>query len=425
MKKIQASMFIFSLLILLTSCSTKSQLQKTESKQTAETKEDEFSILRSSGETWINHGLKAYEEKNEPQDVTAFFKSQEDVGLLTLYETVFETAPDKAIKVSEDFFRYVIENHGANEILNKEKRVDYKNEYLKSLGLQIKYSQPIECEKLLSSMVLTKTNDKDFPFKITLDFCTYFFKDLMPNGSISPTHGFLYYNTKGLNNLIKALEEKGLNKYLDSNKEFHFYMTFSDSPLSKTDFQSGKMYINDFSAALHESLHAMGIKNKENLWLSEGICEYFGKALGFQQQTDAAYIQILQMAEKGLYNEAAANGNESALRYVKTAEIYKKKGGQYDSLEKFDPQIFMDSFAKAEIELNSYSTIKETYFIGGDNQTNYIDGGMSYSQAGSFVAHLIDTYGLETVFSAYETQDILGCFEKDLNALKKEWLSAL
>jgi len=425
MKKLQVSVFIFSLVILLTSCSSKSQVPQTEIKPAEKTKEDAFSMLRSSGETWIYYGLKAYEEKVAPQDVSAYFKNSADVGLLTLYETVFVTDRDKAIAVSEDFFRYVVENHGADEILNKEKRVEYKNEYLRSLGSQIAYPQTTEVETLLSSMVLTKNTDKDFPYKITLDSCVYYFKDLMPNGNISPTHGFLYYNTRGLYNLIKTLDENGLNKYFDTAKEFQYYMTFSNSTLSKTDFNSGKMYINDFSAALHESLHAMGIKNKENLWLSEGICEYFGKALGFQQQTDAAYIQILLMAEKGTYNELAENGNKQALRYIKTAEIYKQKGGRYDSLESFSPLVFMDSFAKAELDLNFYSTIKETYIVGGDDQTEYIDGDMSYSQAGSLVAHLIDTYGLEKVFQAYETQDITGCLGKDLDTLKLEWISTL
>ena len=425
MKKIQMYAFILSLLILLTSCSSQYKLQQTETKQTEQTTKDAFSMLRNSDETWIYYGLKAYEEKVEPQDVSAFFKNSEGMSYLTLYETVFVTNPDKAIAVSEDFFRYVVENYGADEILNKEKRVEYKSEYLKTIGLKYTYPQPKEAETLLSSMVLTKTNDKDFPFKITLDSCSYYFKDLMPNGSISPTHGFLYYNTKGLNTLIKTLEEMGINKYLDKYEGFEYYMTFSNSPLSKTDFQTGKMHINDFSAALHESLHAMGIKSKENLWLSEGICEYFGKALGFQQQTDAAYIQILSMAGKGAYNELAQNGNKSALRYIKTAEIYKNKGGKYDSLESFDPLLFMDSFAKAEMELNFYSTIQEAYTVGGNDQTKYIGGDMSYSQAGSLVAHLINTYGLEKVFSAYETQDIIGCFEKDQNTLKNEWISTL
>lgn len=72
--------------------------------------------------------------------------------------------------------------YGAEAVLNLEKRCEYKSEYLKSLGLDIEYTNAPEAEALLASMDFS--SDATYKYIISFDNVTYYFKDF---GEGSPT----------------------------------------------------------------------------------------------------------------------------------------------------------------------------------------------------------------------------------------------
>ncbi len=387
-----------------------------------ETPEDPFASLRSSGEEWITYGLAAYENGKQVENLKEFFSDRANMTYLTLYDHFFTYDKTKAVPIAEALFAFIYDKHGAEAVLNLEKRCEYKSEYLKSLGLEIEYTNAPEVEKFLASMDFS--SNSTYKYIISFDNVTYYFKDF---GAGSPTqyHGLLYFNTVGLYKMLDHLEENELDEGLDTNREFHYYMLFDGSGYSQTRYPSGNMYINDFSSALHESVHALGIRDSGNLWLSEGLCDYFGKTLGFNEQIAASYIQIMNVAKQGYFDEYAAAGDKSAIICKSVYEDYIAFGGKIDLASTFDLPLYTDLYAKAELETGFYNTIGDTYKLVNGKDYDGVGAELSYNQAASLVVYLVDTYGIEKVLDAYHSQDTAATFEKGYEGLKSDWLAYL
>ncbi len=85
----------------------------------------------------------------------------------------------------------------------------------------------------------------------------------------------------------------------------------------------------------------------------------------------------------------------------------------------------MKAFAKAEIETNVFQTIGEVYRAEYKNEYTLPGSDLSYTQAACVVGYLVDEFGLETVLTAYQTQDLEGTFGMDADAIVKAWRSTL
>ena len=387
-----------------------------------ETPEDPFELLRSSGEEWISYGLAAYEDGKQVANLKEFFSDRANMTYLTLYDHFFTYDKTKSVPVAEALFAFIYDKYGAEAVLNLEKRCEYKSEYLKSLGLELEYTNASEAEALLASMDFS--SNTTYKYIISFDNVTYYFKNF-DVGSPTQYHGLLYFNTVGLYKMLNYLEENELDEGLDTNREFHYYMLFDGSGYSQTRYPSGNMYINDFSNALHESMHALGIRGSDNLWLSEGLCNYFGKTLGFNEQIAASYIQIMNVAKQGYFDEYAAAGDKSAIICKNVYEGYIALGGKIDLASTFDLPLYTDLYAKAELETDFYNTIGDTYKLINGKDYDGVGAELSYNQATSLVLYLVDTYGIEEVLDAYHSQDIAATFGKDYEELKVDWLTYL
>ena len=387
-----------------------------------ETPEDPFELLRSSGEEWISYGLAAYEDGKQVANLKEFFSDRTNMTYLTLYDHFFTYDEAKSVPVAEALFAFIYDKYGAEAVLNLEKRCEYKSEYLKSLGLELEYTNASEAEALLASMDFS--SNTTYKYIISFDNVTYYFKNF-DVGSPTQYHGLLYFNTVGLYKMLNYLEENELDEGLDTNREFHYYMLFDGSGYSQTRYPSGNMYINDFSNALHEAVHAMGVTKKDNIWLSEGLCNYFGKSLGFNDQIAASYMQLLTMAKQGYFDEQANAGNAQYILYKKVYENYTAQGGKMDSVDTFDFRLYTDVNAKVELETDFYNTISDTYKLVNGKKYDGAGAELSYNHATSLVLYLVDTYGIEEVLDAYHSQNIVATFGKGYEELKADWLTYL
>lgn len=387
-----------------------------------ETPEDPFELLRSSGEEWISYGLAAYEDGKQVANLKEFFSDRTNMTYLTLYDHFFTYDKAKSVPVAEALFAFIYDKYGAEAVLNLEKRCEYKSEYLKSLGLELEYTNASEAEALLASMDFS--SNTTYKYIISFDNVTYYFKNF-DVGSPTQYHGLLYFNTVGLYKMLNYLEENELDEGLDTNREFHYYMLFDGSGYSQTRYPSGNMYINDFSSALHEAVHAMGVTKKDNIWLSEGLCNYFGKSLGFNDQIAASYIQLLTMTKQGYFDEQANAGNAQYVLYKSVYENYTAQGGKMDSVDTFDFRLYTDVNAKVELETDFYNTISDTYKLVNGKDYDGVGAELSYNHATSLVLYLVDTYGIEEVLDAYHSQDIVATFGKGYEELKADWLTYL
>ncbi len=423
--KLRFTAILLLMAVLLTSCNTAGRpVQNTEaltSDTVTDKPDDPFEELRSSGEEWIIYGLEAYEKGKEPKNLKEFFSDSANLTYLTLYDHFFTYDKKRAVSVAEALFSFIYEEYGIEALTDIEKRCEYKSAYLRSLGLQLEYYQDPAAEALLSSMELS-SNDA-YKYIFTFDNVTYYFKDFSA-GSPSQYHGFLYSSTIGLHEMIDYLKANNLSNGLDTDRDFDFYMIFGDSAYSVT-YPNGDMYINDSYSTLHEALHAMGITARDNIWLSEGICNYFGKGLGFNIQIAAANIQIMAMIGQGYYDKAAEEGEVRYVIYKNIYNDYVGRGGKLDSHEAFDFRLFSDANARAELNAGVYATLGEAY--EHINETALYSNGteLSYEQCTSLVFYLVDTYGEDKLLEAYRTQDLESAFGKGYEELKADWLAYL
>ena len=380
---------------------------------------DPFESVRSNGEEWLKYGLSAYENGKQVENLKEFFSDRSNMTYLTLYDHFFTYDKEKTVPVAEALFAFIYDKYGAEALLDLEKRCDYKSEYLKSLGLDVQYTNAPEVEVFLASMDFS--SNATYKYIISFDNVTYYFKDF---GAGSPTqyHGFLYYSTTGLFEMIEYLKSNNLSDGFDTDRKFNYYMTFDGSGYNKTVYSNGNMYINDSYSTLHEAVHAMGITKNDNIWLSEGLCNYFGKTLGFNDQLAASYMQLLTMAKQGYFDEQANAGNAQYILYKRVYEDYTTCGGKIDSVDTFDFRLYTDVNAKVELDANTYKSLGYAYKLVNKTDCNAVGNELSYEQATSLVLFLVDTYGIEKVLDAYHSQDIVATFGKGYEELKSDWL---
>ena len=424
--------FLLVLTLLLSNCNippnnenntTDNQTENTnESSNTAETEIDEFEAVRENKEAWLSYGLSAYESEKKPENLKKFFTDRANMTYLTLYDHMFEYDSEKSIPVAEALFKFICDEYGKDALTDTEKRIEYKSAYLRSLGLDMEYAQTAEVEEFFISMDFSKT--ATYQYVMSFDNVTYYFKDFSV-GSPAQYHAFLYHNTTGLWKLVQYLKTNNLNTGLDTDRQFNFYMNFNDSGFSETKYDTGNMYINDSYSALHEAVHAIGITQKDNIWLSEGICNYFGKMLGFNSQIAAASIQILTKVKQGYFDDRANAGDISAITYKTVYERYTEAGGKLDSVDNFDLFLYNNITVKIELNTNQYTTLADRYKIINGKECSSVGEELSYEQATSLVAYLAEIYGIEAVMQAYQTQDIEKTFGKNYESLKADWISYL
>ncbi|MBQ8407874.1 MAG: hypothetical protein IJY39_03325 [Clostridia bacterium] len=386
-----------------------------------EPEKDSFKNVRESKEVWLSYGLSAYEAHKKPTDLKEFFSNGANMVYLTLYDHMFTFDKAASIPVAEALFTFIYDKYGSEALLDIEKRCEYKTDYLHSLGLEIQYAQTAEVETFFTEMKFS--SNKTYQYIFSFDNATYYFKDFGV-GSPSQYHAFLYYSTTGLSEMIGYMRDNNLSQGLAINRQFNFYMTFDGSGYSKT-LANGNMYINESYSTLHEAVHALGIATKDNIWLSEGICNYFGRSLGFNDQIAASHIQILTMIKQGYFDDLINQGDQSAIQKKAVYDNYINRGGKIDSVETFDFRLYSDVTAKVELDFGSYITLGNAYKTVNKTECNAVGNEISYEQATSLIIYLVDTYGIEKVMEAYQTQNIEAVFGKDYESLKSEWLDYL
>ena len=423
--KISFIAILLLMAMLLSSCTITPDLpQNTESLISGSTNEtpsenptDPFESLRSNGEEWISYGLAAFESGKQVENLKEFFSDRNNMTYLTLYDHFFTYDKEKSVPVAEALFAFIYNEYGVEALLDSDKRCEYKSAYLKSLGLELEYTNDSEIEVFLASMDFS--SNATYKYIISFGNVTYYFKDF-DVGSPAQYHSFLYFSTTGLLKMIEYLKSNNLNEGLNTERKFNYYMTFDGSGYSKTLYSNGNMYINDSSATLHEAVHAMGITKNNNIWLSEGICNYWGSSLGFNDLIASSYIQILTMAKQGYFD-----GNAQYVLYKRIYEDYISGGGKMDSVDTFDFRLWTDVQARVELDTNTYKTLGDAYKIVEQTDCNAVGNELSYLQATSLVHYLVDIYGIETVLDAYHSQNIETAFGKGYEDLKADWFAYL
>ena len=434
MPKKQLAVIFLLCAVLLAACAEGTADDSTAVESTAdntaeissETDSDPFEKIRDSGEVWLSYGLAAYEEGKPVEDVITILSGNMAASKLTLYDHMFVYDAESSIPVAEALFKFIYENYGADALLDIDKRVEYKNAFLDSLGIDAEYYQQPEIEAFFASMDFD--SDENYKYIITFDNASFYFEDFS-DGVPAQYHGFLYYSATGLFEMIDYINSQPWRDLFNTDRQFNYYIIY-DSSISVTRYATGDIYLSSLGSVLHEAVHAMGItsENNDNLWLSEGICDYLGSHLGFNELIASQYIQNLTMAAQG-YLDEAAKADEASAKYVaflkKVYNDYTEHGGSMESAYEFDYDIYSDANARAGLELDGYNTLGDTYEAINRTECDKVGSELSYEQAASLINYLADTYGFDKVIDAYRTQDITVSLGKPYDELKADWLEYL
>ncbi len=432
MKKLVLFITVVLLTISLISCDTPIDIPKDTLPQTEATEvEPEIDLaekVQNSYETWLIKGLKAYESNATPADMTEFFSVEENISYLTLYDHMFDYDNKTSTDIAEALFKFICDTYGPEALFDLDKRVEYKNAYLESLGLSPTYTQDEDIEKFFISMYSSKIG-QEYPYHIAFDNIHYYFKDFKTGYDFDYKpfhfHEYMYKNTQGLIKMIEKINELGLSEYFNTERDFHYYMELGDGLISYTTFKDGKMYITDITTSLHEAVHAMGIGSSQNIWLSEGLCDYFSIGFNFNTMYDSSSFKLLQAFLNGDYDDAIEAGNQVLKNQKRLAQAYVDAGGVLDKNIPIDWRLFSDVASRIHLADGNRNTIGAARDELGGNSTGLIGLELTYNQAASMVFYLADTYGIETVVAACTSDDLLLHFGKTYEELKTEWIAYL
>jgi len=391
---------------------------------TPEDNDPDYSRITESTETWLKEGLDAYLFDDEiTVDAAEFFSEQGNLNYLALYNHLFLIEHEKTSQAAAFFFRYVIDNHGYDALFDLDKRIEYKDEFLKSLDPSLNYPETKEAELLFSEMICEPLS-KDHPCALTLRNVVYY----IPHEALTDLQAFgnrtyfIYRNTFSLESLKAYLHEiDPAGECFDTTRELQYHLTL-DMGINYTDEKTNEIDIADYRFMLREAVNALSIcRSEQNVWLSEGLAHYLGLSLGFDSLFNAEYIMVQYMSD-GLSDERIAKGDTNAVFYKKLTDYYIEKGGKYDSADVFDPALYLEAAFYAEQETGTRTTLKEIYHKL-ERDTDFEGNTMTYPSAACFTEYLINTYSISDVLAVYKDYSTFeAVFGDSFENLYNTWL---
>lgn len=389
--------------------------------------EDALAALHASDEVWISHGLAAWEAGKEPEDLSHIFYDYSSIEYLTLYDHMFIYDEDISIAVAEGFFRFVAEKYGLSAVMDHDKRIEYKTEFLKSLGLDFPYQTQPEGELFFSTVGFHSDSRYDYIF--THNNVSFCLTDMNTLASTSQYRFFIYYTTDFIKKFSDFVKREELEEYFNCDRRIAYHCEELGMGDYSTGRNDGYIILRQFLSAPHEAVHAAANFNADtgaNRMLGEGLAEYFTAVSGFSIMDTNANVTACIIAANGDFDSYAASGHESEKRYIALWKAYDAAGGKYDTIEGFDNKLYAHISAAYDRDFGYPDSILQAlYRIGIDNPENFEGSELTYAESCSFVTWLIDNYDLKTVLDAWQKDDFSGSFGKDYPTLKSEWQAFL
>ena len=408
-KRLLISVMLLAVLLLFTACGKMSD-------------EKAIAAMKESDELWINYGLAAWEAGTETEDVSGILSG--GYKYLSLHNFMFTYDEEKSAAVAEDFFRFVADKYGLAAVLDTDKRVAYKTEYLHSLGFEFDYARSTEEENFFRTV--TFQSDDTYAYIFTYKNASFTFTDLDVLGP-NRMQTMIYDTCEFIDGFAEVVREKKISDYFDPERTvtFHCEDIGRGSGVSHA-YTSGYIYMKSTQALTHEYVHAVSKfsygTTGSNTMLSEVVASYFPEMEGLDAMLRRSYYNNLTVPIS-TYDKVIEQGGASAdgARYWKRIiENYLAIGGKLDSYEDLDMYLVAQAMAMAVQTggLSMYKTLAETY-----DYARVFDGDDLYGdELSAFGYWLIDEYGLKPVLEVWKTNDFYGILGKDYETVKSEWL---
>ena len=388
-----------------------------------------------STEYWKQYGAYAYAFNCEYSDeeLKEYYANDKDLEL-TLFSAYFigdfNNNTDNAIKTAYSFSDFVISTYGYKNFINAN-LTDYRTEYLSFLGVNHKFTIPFDLswldeaiysQKFLSYPLVISTANRIY----NLDA----FSSKRETASFDTPERVLYHLSAGNAECAKILNYIKSNapdsydfvnqRYSDSLEYF-----ISDSEIKTCcDVNNRKIYLLNPSEYVHETIHAVTLKNNptDEAWIGEGVAEYLSRYVS-KHISDINNRFYLSFTDKTLTGGIADFVNTVNTRY-------RNNGGKFDTLSEFDFALIEKCIGEITLKDSSYkSRITFPY------ATNAIckiysctskDGNvLTYPEAYAFTYYLIKKYGFNNVLNCCINYNFDGVFSSNYNVIMDEFMKSI
>ena len=414
-KRLLISVMLLAVLLLFTACGKMSD-------------EKAIAAMKESDELWINYGLAAWEAGTETEDVSGILSG--GYKYLSLHNYMFTYDEEKSAAVAEDFFRFVADKYGLAAVLDTDKRVAYKTEYLHSLGFEFDYARSTEEENFFRTVTFHSDDVYDYIF--TYKNASFTFTDFEAL-SVGNMQTMVFDTCTFLDNFAAYVKKKNLSYYFntDSRVCFHCEGIGRSTTVSYTRPSTGMIYMRSRWSLAHEYVHAVSnfSASGKNIFLDEFVANYFPYTLELTDMIKKLnYIRFVD-AEAGYYEDLIAQGGavaSEAIYFQSLWENYVALGGTYETAEEIDTVLFEHAaLITGRTSGSSLSTtLYESYLSIIPHLSPFEGGELLNDELDLFGSWLIEKYGLLKVLETWRTADFAGTLGEDYETIKAEWMEA-
>lgn len=368
--------------------------------------------IAESGELWLEAGMACYTgEIALTLDMAEFLADSGGWIYLQLSDDLFFVDPGTAGQMAGHFFTFVMENYGWDALFDVSRRPEYKDAFVKSYFPEKSYTNP--AEEIFAAMDCRSENGQ---YIITLAGADYI--TAADNYLSGGSRTLILYNGLAWQALAPALTELDpTGKYFDTTRKLIYDLALGGDA-SLTQAGTGSMTVSTYDAMLHQTLHAYGLTDRrdDHHWLTEGLCEYFGKALGYDQWVTSNYHYMAALAAAGRLTSMTAE--VYALRYQREAEAYTAMGGSIADADSFSMPLLLHAKARCD-QLYGEPPYPQVCCLGMDTLTE--------AEAASLTMYLIDRHGIDAVLAVWADYDsfasAFGGSLDDIMAAWQAWLA--
>ena len=370
-----------------------------------------------------SHSFGAYEYvfgiDYSNDEIKEYLSKEENLSVLNLfYPRLSEKYSDKEdaemfAQILASFATETIQETGLEHYLGEPATEKAVNDWLKKIGSDIQY-----VEGSLNRMnQLEFHRDNTYDLNITCGNVTYLSKDFKSAfDSVSEIEELIVWEMRIRDELEQYLRENGVSSPMFDpmfQLTYEFRQKMPGKSRAHSMDNSAWLYFYTVSqeTLTHELAHAFaGTVDEDKSWMNEGIAEIFSRVVFMPTSTkNVFYNDIRDYADKGSL-------------YV---DNYVKIEGLPENLEEVNMSTVIDAHVYAywcgdeETQIPILMTSLAERGAAGSSE---LGAELSYWEAESFVAYLIENYSFEDTWNCM-TSDLSfeEVYGKPYNLLKKDW----
>ena len=351
--------------------------------------------------------------------IKEYLSGEENLPVLNLfYPRLFEKYSDKKdaemfAQILASFATETIQETGLEHYLREPATEKSVNDWLRKIGSDIQYVDgSLNCTNQLEFH-----RDNAYGLNITCGNVTYLSKNFKSSfDSVSELEDMIVWEMRTRDALEQYLRENNVSSPMFDptfRLTYEFRQKMSGISRTRSMDNSALIYFYNISqeTLTHELAHAfVGTVNEDKYWMNEGVAEFFSMAVFPQTSRKDAF-----------YNSVRNNAIADSL----CIDSYVKIQGIPEDIEEVDMSTVIDAHVYAYWcgdEEMKVPILMQTLAERGSAGSSDPGGEMSYWEAESFVAYLIENYSFEDTWNCM-TSDLSfeEVYGKPYNLLKKDW----